>query len=265
MTTRRQIIVKDSSFLVWDTPPAENYSDVSAMFAHLDGLGIDQDAVIVDAGANIGVYALGYARLYTRAEIYAFEPNPETFESLVANIELNEQLRDRIHPVNVGLFNVERSMTLSIPTPAVHPRYDPASHQLNSGLFSVYGDGAGQVICDFKSLDSFMPNLPRLDFLKIDVEGSEYEVLDGARSTVDRCRPIVSFEYNELTRTLSRHGSRVFESYFQARRYALFGLPYGWGATLVPLPGLDERADVSDVVCVPHERLGPSVMGVSRL
>jgi hypothetical protein len=43
------------------------------------------------------------------------------------------------------------------------------------------------------SIDSL--NLPRLDFLKIDVEGMELEVLNGARETVDKCRPLMWIEW----------------------------------------------------------------------
>lgn len=252
----RRIALNSSEFYVSDQPPADNYSDVTPMFAHLGALNIARDAVILDVGANIGIFSLSYARLCSEGTVYAFEPHPGTFEILVGNIALNRDLRDRVRPLNLGLSNAAGSADISIPTAKIHSRYDTACRRLNSGLFSMHGDGVEKVTCRFVDLDAFMPDVPRLDLMKIDVEGSEYEVLEGARRTIDRLRPVITLEYNDLTRTLSRHDSRSFETFFRTRGYRVFGLQYGWTRTQKPLDDLSAVSNVSDLVCVPDGRLG---------
>jgi FkbM family methyltransferase len=77
---------------------------------------------------------------------------------------------------------------------------DP-ENPFNAGLGSRPGSADSQAV-DVVRLDGFLEEdpLPRVDFIKIDVEGMEPEVLQGAKKTLERFRPIVVFETLELFR-----------------------------------------------------------------
>ena len=253
--SRRRISVQGRAFDVVSCAIADNYDDVSAMLSYTANLPIRQDAIICDVGANIGIYSLSYASLYPQARIYAFEPHPDTYDLLMRSVQLNGALAERVHPFNVGLSEAKGRARLSVPVPTQHPRYDPQRNQINCGLFSLHGHGTQRVSCQVTTLDEFVAGhrLPHVEFMKIDVEGHEYEVLKGGERTIRTYRPVLYLEYNELTKALSRYHEDAFEMFFRRHRYRVYGVQYGWARDLKPLPTLAETANVSDLLCVPEE------------
>ena len=184
--------------------------------------------------------------------MHAFEPLPSTFSVLERNIRLNPKLAKRITPHEFGFSEKSAILRLGIPNANQHRRY---ISNVNSGLYSVHSEGDGfSVPAKFLRLDEFFASqqLPRLDFLKIDVEGHEFEVLKGAINTINQFRPIIVMEFNELTRVLSRRSVSDFDTFLHQFGYCLFGLEYGWRKTLTPLSALSQAMKISDVVCVYH-------------
>lgn len=114
----------------------------------------------------------------------AFEPTPETANYLHRNIVQNE----------VSANVVEHAVALGNREQKVHmggPLTDPGSFQVQEG-----GD------ISMQTLDSF--NFLRVDLIKIDVEGYEPEVLEGARTLIREKQPIIFFELN--LPVLRKHG-----------------------------------------------------------
>ncbi|SIT44761.1 Methyltransferase, FkbM family (fragment) [Paraburkholderia ribeironis] len=68
-----------------------------------------------------------------------------------------------------------------------------------------------------RTLDSM--NFPRLDLLKVDIEGFEVDMLAGARTTISTCRPVVYLEYMN---PYNGDNSKVFVEYFSDLRYDLY-------------------------------------------
>lgn len=120
---------------------------------------------IVDCGSNIGVSVLYFKRLYPEARITAFEPSPSTFDLLRRNVERN-QLRDvRLH--DVGLAAQAGSKSLFEEPGAegsLRVSFDPSRNH------GVSRDVRAEPLSRF--LDG------RIDLLKMDIEGSEMEVLE---------------------------------------------------------------------------------------
>jgi FkbM family methyltransferase len=245
----QKITLDDDSFLVEDYGIAQNYSDVSKMFRCLKNLGINEKAIIFDIGANIGIFSLSYAILFKAAQVYSFEPVPFIYETLENNLSANPDLSSRIKTFNFGLSNTSVELELSIPSKSQHQRYD-AKNDLNCGLFSVHGKSDNKILGKFVTLDSFFneQKLQGIDFMKIDVEGHEFEVLEGGKETIAQFKPIIFMEFNELTRTLSHRSMKMFEDFFEGQGYSLFGLEYGWKEELTPLSGLTQVEHISDVV-----------------
>ena len=136
----------------------------------------------IDVGANIGgITFLIVARAGDAGRVLAFEPAPSTFARLRYNVELNPELNGRLVPVQAGLG--ERPGDLQL----VEDHATPG----NASLHAV-----GGVVVPVTTLDAAIVKhgLSRLDFMKIDVEGMEYEVLCGAKATLEAWRPTMYFE-----------------------------------------------------------------------
>jgi FkbM family methyltransferase len=137
--------------------------------------------LFLDVGANCGALALVAASLVGRGRVYAFEPGPEIRSRLLANIDLNPSLRDVVRVVPCGLG--ARRCRLFYSEDRAYPG--------NGGLRSE-GATAVEVI----PLDAWAERErpERIDFIKIDVEGMEEDVLRGATATIGLYRPIIYFE-----------------------------------------------------------------------
>ena len=139
--------------------------------AHWD---VQEGDVVVDIGASYGSYTLPACAV--GAIVIAFEPEQLVFTDLVVNLKLNGWLDTQGQAFNIGLWD-EDSVRVSMETYAPHwPK-----HTI-SGLY------------DMTSLDQFVLMHPellgrRLDWLKIDVEGAEEQVLRGGLETIRRFRP----------------------------------------------------------------------------
>lgn len=133
------------------------------------------DSVCVDAGAYIGTWTVALAMAYPAGRVYAFEPNPGPFGLLEENVALNACQGVTAKPWALGA----RRATGTLATP------DPG----NAG-HTVLSPGAGVEVWPLDAL-----GLRRLDFLKVDVEGMEEDVIRGGAETLQRCRPAVLVEH----------------------------------------------------------------------
>jgi FkbM family methyltransferase len=134
--------------------------------------------LVVDVGAHIGVYTLRAAR--AGARVLAFEPNPETASILDENIQLNG-FRD-VAVRRVALGGSKDVVQLHIPSDFAGRASIPHARPSDT-VRSV----------PMERLDDVMEELGvgEVDWLKIDVEGAEAEVLAGAGRTLDRTRTVI--------------------------------------------------------------------------
>ncbi|BAU12711.1 methyltransferase FkbM [Leptolyngbya sp. NIES-3755] len=142
--------------------------------------------VILDVGANIGCTALLFGEL--SKQVYAFEPSQTTFHFLEQNV-LQSGLKN-ISLQNIGLGAESGEFTLT---------FSPANR--SGGFVSNQTQiDAGHVTetITIRQLDEVIRslNVPIIDFIKIDVEGFEGQVLRGATQTLLTYQPIVVLELN---------------------------------------------------------------------
>ena len=140
------------------------------------------DGVFLDIGANVGLHTLAAARHVAAGggAVVAFEPHPRNFETLTHNIACNGLRHVAAH--NVGLAEAADVLTCRGPA--------------RGGNWSLASRGEYSFEVRLVPLDDFLDDhpLPRLDLIKIDVEGAEVRVLRGARRTIARYRPTIVFE-----------------------------------------------------------------------
>lgn len=152
-----------------------------------------QGFTILDVGANIGHVALNMAqKVGKNGKVFTFEPEPRNFRSLQKNIALNPWATDRIVAVNEGMGS----------SPGVFTMY--LVNKLNRGGNRILLNQNGQehtekVEIRVAVIDQFIreQKITRVDLLKIDVEGFEYEVLKGAEETLKAYKPTLFVELSE--------------------------------------------------------------------
>lgn len=147
------------------------------------------DAVVADIGAYIGVVTVLLATLCPKGHVYAFEPVAENFVHLTGNVAANGL--DNVTTQRVALLDRDGEVNFEY-----DPGYPGGSHVGTSGgavpsvRFDTWAREAG---------------IDRLDLVKLDVEGVEIPVLDGAAEALRRFRPILVVECNPVA--LRRFGN----------------------------------------------------------
>lgn len=179
--------------------------------------------VIFDVGANVGATARRYRELYPRAEIHCFEPYPESFAKLSA--ALSDDARVSLHPVALSsapgnaVLNVNRSAE----TNSLLPSDPRAAQYWGEGLLET--ERALEV--PLQTLDGFCAEraIARVDVLKLDVQGAEYSVLEGADALLSARR--IGVIYTEVIVAPTYVGQRRLVDYLaltSAKGYELFDL-----------------------------------------
>jgi len=158
---------------------------------------LSSDSVVFDIGANIGATSLPYAKKCATGMIYSYEPDKINFERLKENIELNSFKNIALN--NLGLGDQEEEVKLF------------RVSKTNPGMNRILKTGeAGLDFTTIKinTLDNEVfekYKLTRLDAIKIDVEGFEHNVLNGAGKTLDIFHPILFIEI--IDSNLKENGS----------------------------------------------------------
>jgi FkbM family methyltransferase len=151
-------------------------------------VGLQDGWTILDIGAGLGDFAICAARRNPRGVVYAYEPFPESFALLEENVRLNGLENVRMFPYAVGAARAGR-LTLYATGEAVQHRTAGASEAPTASAFDVTSVSLDQIFEE--------QNLARCDFLKIDCEGAEYEILlNTSDRTLGRIRH-VCLEYHE--------------------------------------------------------------------
>lgn len=184
----------------------------------------DRKGVAVDAGANKGVYLFHLSRTFQR--VLAFEPLP----AMAAYLKRAAPQNVRVEPR--ALSSAAGHATLRLPSgynelASLEPHSGDADWTTSSQL--------EEHDVELAPLDAL--GLRDVNLIKIDVEGHELSVLEGARDTLERCRPSLLIEVEERH---NANGVARVEGYLKALGYDGFFLD---GATLKPISSFDSRRD----------------------
>ncbi len=169
---------------------------------------IKKNAVIIDIGANIGNHTIFFAKECNARKVYTFEPTFKTFQILKENIRIN-RIDQIVIPMNVALGSKDSNVEIIVDAS------DAGSNRVEENM-------RGDTVMN--KLDSLSIH-DRIDFIKIDVEGYEYEVLMGAEQTIIKDKPDIFIEifdvnYDKVHSLLSRLGYECIERMEQDYLYA---------------------------------------------
>ncbi len=148
---------------------------------------IQKSKCFFDIGANCGIYSVIGSILNPDARIVAIEPVPKIFRALERNIAGNH-LEKRVKPLNFALGSQN----------GVVPFHESEDSTMGSLSTSGYGGKSGTIIqVECRTLDALVKTLDLApDFMKIDVEGFEHAVLEGAQHILSTHRPRIVIEAN---------------------------------------------------------------------
>jgi FkbM family methyltransferase len=158
--------------------------------------------ICVDVGANVGFYTISLATKLTQGAVHAFEPVPLSFHLLALNVLSNNLLNVCLNNYAIGDSDKEIDFVIAE----------------DGGFSSQFDTGRKPIVNKLRirmtTLDSYCleRNLPRVDFLKVDVEGGERGVISGAHrllSDKDRKPRLIMLELFDPM--LSKFGSSIDE------------------------------------------------------
>src|SRR5207237_678248 len=131
-------------------------------------------------GANIGYYTLVFAELVgDSGRVFAFEPEPANFALLSENTGLNG--RANVTLVNAAVADAGGRL----------PLYLAGENKGDHRLFDSPGESRDSVAVEVVQLDEYLADHPReIDFVKIDIQGSEGGALEGMASLLERSRDV---------------------------------------------------------------------------
>ena len=147
-------------------------------------------AIVLDIGANIGAQTLPLARLVgSNGKVYAFEPPECAFCKMKQNLALNPNLRRRVVPEQARLTSPGTHDPGEIYS-SLRVTGQEARHKGHLGI--AKSTKGARVI----TLDEYLEGVGarRIDFIKLDVDGFEVDVLRGAKKTLRCCRPSICME-----------------------------------------------------------------------
>jgi FkbM family methyltransferase len=144
---------------------------------------LPNEAVLLDIGANIGLVGVPLAQLVKEKKgvVYAFEVQKMLYYALCGTVALNDL--DNLHVFNYGLGAEETSLNVPVPDYSKEEDYGEVSLVMPR-ILNKYTNFESVDIYTIDSLE-----LPRLDFVKIDVEGMEIDVLKGGVESIKKYRP----------------------------------------------------------------------------
>ncbi len=199
-------------------------------------------AVCVDVGAQMGYLSLAMATSAERkTAVHAFEPEDANAARFTENMALNSIQNVQLHREAVA--NIEGTLQLYL------SKTDNAG--THSTLYNERTVTQESIQIPATTLDAFAnaANLQRLDLIKVDVEGAEFEVIQGADRVLRTYRPRVILELCDRLQIERGLSSRQIKEYMVERGYSAFTIADD--GTPVP-SGLDDEHINDNVLFIPH-------------
>ncbi len=202
---------------------------------------LSSGSVFVDIGANIGWYSLKASKIVgEKGRVIAFEPRLSTFLHLKKSIDLNGFKNIEVH--NTALSNIPGEGTLEWNTSINNPGSSRLVRQSQQSFSSQN--------VTVSTLDQILDTGREIDFVKIDVEGAEPLVFQGAASTLKRTKPMILSEISpEYLKHVSNSSVWDYLSQMGQYGYSCYLLENGQiGTRIKDWPSIER--DVLNVVFV---------------
>ena len=184
--------------------------------------------IALDIGGNIGTHSILLSKKLLKGHVYTFEPQSLVFSILQNNILLNSC--NNVTPYRFAVSNKDHT-TISMQPFTFNKK------SINNAALQIDLEGALGDFTLTRTLDSF--KFKKIDFIKMDIQGSELMALEGAKKLILKQKPIIFIEIEEqYLQNLGTSTKELIETLFSLN-YALFRI---------------ETNHPCDFICVPIDR-----------
>ena len=181
-------------------------------------LPIEKKLTFIDIGANIGSTSINLANQFKNSKIYAFEPTYYAFDKFKVNLNLNNELKKRIFPINSLISN--KSLKKNIYSSwKIDVTNNTEVHKYHRGTSKSFTE-------NFVTLDEFVKKqqIINIDLIKIDVDGNEKHVIESSIKTLEKFKPIIflelapylykenNYEFKDLSNIFTKLGYSFYTS-----------------------------------------------------
>jgi len=203
---------------------------------------------VIDVGANIGTHAIPFSHLVGKTgKVIAFEPQRHVFQLLCGNAAINAA--ENIHCFQKAVGDHPDSI------------YTPVIRQgttFNFGAVSLENINKGEKV-DLITLDSL--NLDACRLIKIDVEGMEPKVIEGARKTIETFNPFLFVECNTIDNASSTITSIINSGYKAWWHISSYFNPMNFYGNQNNI--FSQYQPEANLLCV-HEKIGIEISGLPK-
>ena len=178
---------------------------------------VEKEMVVIDMGMNIGMASIIFAAYDNVCKVYSYEPFKDTYEAALYNLSLNMDIRHKIEPYNIAVYNSneQREMAM-IEESAIHRSTEYENNNINASDCNVRKE-----IIEYRKASEIVygivkDNPGKTLVAKIDVEGAEFEIFQDLEKTkmLDRF-DIIMMEYHRNSKYLMECLNRFGFHYFQ--------------------------------------------------
>ncbi len=180
---------------------------------------LKEDDIIFDVGANVGIMSLFFANKAKKGKVYSFEPTHYALGKLRKNLSLNPEIAQNIVVTNcfVSAKSDDNPNIVAFSSWNLTKRTDD-DHEFHLGT-PMSAEGVPSI-----TMDDFVAKhaITKLDFIKVDTDGHEYEVFSGAKHTISSLRPKIIFEIGLYVMDEKNIDFDFYWNYFHYMNYKLY-------------------------------------------
>lgn len=178
---------------------------------------VTPDSIVVEVGANLGFHTVNLSK--KSKKVYAFEPQKTVYWQLCANLLLNQCF-------NTSTFN---NVVSNSKEQFIVPNVSVTNNFRYAATLSMEKGTGVESVC----LDDIIKE--KVDFIKVDAQGADLAVLQGANLLINNYRPVICFEYDQHTSLkIYDHKWKDYLTFFQQREYQI--TDYGNACDFLAIP-----------------------------
>lgn len=211
---------------------------------------LNKDDVILDVGANCGVISLNFAKIHPNSKVYSFEPTDFAYNKLLTNLKLNSENITNVIPVKAFVSDNNKDVSnLNVYSSWKIDNIDKENtHPTHLGIKKSATD-----VPTYK-IDTFVKEnkIKKVGFIKIDTDGYEWSVLNGAVETIIKDRPYIVFEVGSYLLDEKGMSFENFIRYFAEKQYLLYNSDFKKQITLSNYKDIIPKDYTIDVFAMPE-------------